>query len=536
MFLTLLSATILLVIYFIYISFFKTCLQYQKLGIPYVSPWKAIHNTLSVFTSSKPVIDIVKEVYNGFPDARYFGGVNFGKPSIYLRDIDLIKKITVKDFEHFADHSNFLAINPDEIFNKNLFSMKGAAWREMRATLSPAFTSAKMRNMFGFMNTCAQNFVNSFVKKNEDVIEVEMKDIVTKYTSDVIASVSFGVECNSVANPENEFYTMGTQLTNPSRNIFPKIILFAVAPALAKMFKMTVFPTQVTDFFRQIVQETIKIRQEKNIFRPDMIHLLLEARKGALVHENTNTSDGDTGFATVQESELGKQKKFMTTKLSDDDIAAQALAFFFGGFDTTASTICFMSYELAKNPDVQGKLQQEIDVVLETSNGKVTFEVLTRMKYLDQVISESLRKWTPGLQNDRLCIKDYVIEPERPNEKPYLIKKGDVVIVPTIGLHYDPQYFPNPEQFDPDRFSDENKKNIVPGSYIPFGNGPRNCIGSRFALLEVKTLFFHLLSKFDLVFTEKTILPMKLKTVGFSMKPDGGFQIGLKRRKCLGHQ
>nr|QZM07461.1 cytochrome P450 monooxygenase CYP9EK2 [Lasioderma serricorne] len=532
MFFALLFVTILFTIYFIYSSFLKTFIHYKNHGIPYVHPMKVLKNTVGIFTSKIVFIDVVRGLYNEFPDKRYFGGYQLGIPAIFVRDVELIKKITVKDFDHFLDHTNQFSPNAEDIFSKNLFSMKGTAWREMRATLSPAFTSSKMRNMFIFMNTCAENFVSHFHKKNQDLIEVEMREIITKFTSDVIASTAFGVECDSTDNPRNEFYRMGCELTDPNRVVLPKIVLFGLAPSIARFFNMSLFPKYVAKFFRRIVQETIKIRKEKNIYRPDMIHLLMEARKGALVHENTNTSDPDTGFATVQESEIGKQKKFMTTKLSDDDIAAQALIFFFAGFDTTASTMSFMSFELAKNPDIQKKLQEEIDDVLEMSQGKVTYEMITKMKYLDQVVSETLRKWTPGLQLDRLCIKDYVIEPENPDEKPYVIKKGDCVIIPVIGFHYDPQFFPNPEQFNPDRFSDENKKNIVPGSYIPFGNGPRNCIGSRFALLEVKTLFFHILSKFDLVFTEKTILPMKLKTVGFTMRPDGGFQIGLKRRKC----
>nr|QZM07472.1 cytochrome P450 monooxygenase CYP9EK3 [Lasioderma serricorne] len=526
MFFAILFASILFLILYIYTSVLKPFIEFKQLGVPFVNPLKAMKSTLDIMTSRVAFIDVIKETYNSFPEARYFGTFNFATPVLYIRDVELIKKITIKDFDYFTDHSNVLAPNSQDIFSKNLFSMKGAAWKEMRGTLSPAFTSSKMRNMFVFMNTCAENFVNHFVKKNEDLVEVEMRDILTKYTSDVIASASFGVECNSTENPENEFYRMGSHLTNPNKAMLPKIFLFGIAPKVAQIFNMSLFPKKVADFFRKIVQESIQIRKEKNIVRPDMIHLLMEARKGQLVHETT--SDTDTGFATVQESEIGKEKT--STKLSDEDIAAQAIAFFFAGFDTTASTMSFMAFELAKNPDVQEKLQQEIDDVLETSQGKVSYETITKMKYLDQVLSETLRKWTPGLQSDRLCVRNYIIPAEKPNEQPYWIKKGELVIIPNIGLHYDPQYFPNPDQFDPDRFSDENKKNIVPGSYIPFGSGPRNCIGSRFALLEIKVLFLHILSKFDLVFTEKTKLPLKLISVGFTMKPDGGFQLGLKKR------
>lgn len=93
------------------------------------------------------------------------------------------------------------------------------------------------------------------------------------------------------------------------------------------------------------------------------------------------------------------------------------------------------------------------------------------------VFAESLRKWPPIFQLDRVCVKEYVISPKNDGEKSLTIKKGTQIIFPSIGVHYDPNYFPHPEKFDPDRFNEENKLSIVHGSYMPFGVGPRNCIG-----------------------------------------------------------
>lgn len=97
-------------------------------------------------------------------------------------------------------------------------------------------------------------------------------------------------------------------------------------------------------------------------------------------------------------------------------------------------------------------------------------------------------------------------------------------------LHRDPKYFPNPEKFDPERFSDENKHKIVPFSYVPFGSGPRNCIASRFALLEIKTLFVYLLSKLDFIVIEKTQIPIKISKTQFNMATEKGIWLGMKPR------
>ncbi|KAJ8953898.1 hypothetical protein NQ318_019138 [Aromia moschata] len=153
------------------------------------------------------------------------------------------------------------------------------------------------------------------------------------------------------------------------------------------------------------------------------------------------------------------------------------------------------------------------------------------MKYMDMVVSETLRKWPNALAVDRVCTKPYTIEPTMPGEKPVHLEKGAVLFLPIFAVHRDPKNFPDPERFDPERFSDENKHNIKPYTYYPFGVGPRNCIGSRFALLETKAVFFHLLLHFQFVPVKKTMIPLQMSKKSFSVTFDGGLWIGFKRIK-----
>lgn len=203
----------------------------------------------------------------------------------------------------------------------------------------------------------------------------------------------------------------------------------------------------------------------------------MEARKGKLHQESSSGITEDTGFATAQESKDLKMKSSL--EITDDLITAQALIFFLAGLETSSSLLSFLSYELAKNPEIQKKLIEEVDKNISMSKTSISYEKLSKMKYLDQVVSEALRKWTPGFALSRCCTKEYTIPPKNENEIPLTINQGCFVMIPVIGIHYDPQYFENPDVFDPERFNDENKKNIVPGSYIPFGVGPRNCIGEQ---------------------------------------------------------
>jgi cytochrome P450 family 9 len=124
-------------------------------------------------------------------------------------------------------------------------------------------------------------------------------------------------------------------------------------------------------------------------------------------------------------------------------------------------------------------------------------------------------------------VKDYQFDYEG---KKFKIEKGQFFMIPIQGFHHDEKYFPEPEKFDPDRFSPENRHNIDPDTYLPFGVGPRNCIGSRFALMEVKTIFYYLLVNFKLIPNEKSQIPLQLLKKPIGLKTEKGIWISLQPR------
>lgn len=143
---------------------------------------------------------------------------------------------------------------------------------------------------------------------------------------------------------------------------------------------------------------------------------------------------------------------------------------------------------------------------------------------------ESLRKWPPFVIVGRECTKTYTIEPENPNETTLVIPKGMGVQIPTYAIHHDSKFFPEPEQFRPERFSAENREKLTSYTNLGFGQGPRSCIGSRFALLEIKILIFYLIHKFRLVITPKTQIPVKLSPkLTINIKPENGLWLGLEK-------
>ncbi|KAF2897584.1 hypothetical protein ILUMI_08592 [Ignelater luminosus] len=482
----------------------------------------------------KPYFELFQDFYEAFPNKRYNGIHQFLKPVLVVRDLELIKQITVKDFDHFTDHKQLITKDADPLMGRSLSALNGQSWRDMRATLSPFFTSGKIKNMFILLSECAEQFTEHFQKQGSrsTVIKAEMKDVFTRFANDAIASVAFGLQIDSLKERNNRFYLMGKDATTFAGFGILQFLLVSLNPVLMKLFNMTVLSKRVSTFFRHIVKESIQQREDEGLIRPDMIHLLMQARKGQLKYEDEHENNEDEGTAMFDKCPNPNEKveKRNSLELSLDDITAQALIFLFGGIETSATLTCFIAYELALHFDVQKRLQNEIDETLKECNGKITYDTLLRMKYLDMVVSETLRKWPPGVRLDRLCVKDYIIKPKYPDEKPLLIQKNQIVLIPFVGIHRDPKYFPNPDKFDPERFSECNKDKIKPISYMPFGLGPRSCIASRFALMENKLLIFHLLSRFSFVPVEETLIPVKLGVGTFSLMPDKGFWLGLQPR------
>jgi len=189
--------------------------------------------------------------------------------------------------------------------------------------------------------------------------------------------------------------------------------------------------------------------------------------------------------------------------LSENEILAQAIIFFLAGYETTASTLSFCTYELALNPDIQQKLYEEIMSSL-NSDGIVPYDTLAKMPYLDAVISETLRKYPPAL----ILTRETSVEYELANTGIKLYK-GQAVDIPVYSIHHSEEYYPNPEKFIPDRFLPENRDQIIPYTYLPFGAGPRNCIGMRFALTEAKLGLVSILQKYRFSRSPNTPVPLR---------------------------
>ncbi|XP_076301541.1 uncharacterized protein LOC143219416 [Lasioglossum baleicum] len=485
----------LLVYRFLWIS----TTSFEKRGIEHTKPWLIVGNMAPVLFRRQFYGDYLRNVYFKFRDLKYFGFYNLVAPIIVIRDPELITSIAVKNFDHFTDHIGFVNEEMDPLMGKNLFALRGDRWKEMRKLLSPAFTSAKMKSMFKLIVDCAER-TNAFISQDSKKGRAwDMQDLFRRYANDVVATTSFGIAVDSMKDPDNEFYKLGRESINFSTWVSLKMMMGRNFPTISRLLGITIFGSKPRKFFTKVVAETTRMREEKGIHRPDMIQLMMDSR------------DKD-----------GK-------RLTVDEMTNQAFIFFAAGFDTSALMMCIVAQMIATNSEVQSKVLLEVEEAhRKMAAAQPIYDVIKEMTYMDAVIDETLRIYPIASFLDRICVKEFELPPAKPGAKSVTVKPGESLWFLPTGLHHDPKYYKDPENFRPERFLNGE---VSANTYIPFGLGPRFCIGNRFAMMEAKILFCLLLKNCVLEPCEKTTVPLKFSKKSIMVLPPNGYWLNIRTKE-----
>lgn len=324
---------------------------------------------------------------------RIFGFFNFKSPAFYVTDIELIKQITIKNFDHFVNHDQFAGA--DTTLDQGLFFLNDQKWKDMRTTLSPIFTSSKMKMFYELLSVHSQQFVKFFEGKSKkgEKMNFDVLDVFSKFTADGISTALLGIEGDCMKN-ENSFVlkivkNLNNELTTPMANL--KFIFVTMLPKVYKFFKIRCLSEETYNFFRNVTIDMMDERDRKNISRPDVIQLLLQAKKGQLQKDKDNdVNDKElTNFAANIEYDVSDSKSKNVSQFDDEDWIGQGVLFFTAGFDTTSNLLQTISYELAQNPEIQRQLQEEIDSN-STNDKQISYETLHKMKFMDMVVTEGI--------------------------------------------------------------------------------------------------------------------------------------------------
>ncbi|CAH0549076.1 unnamed protein product [Brassicogethes aeneus] len=475
----LLLVTLVILVWF----YFKQSYSYWKnKKIPYMEPVFPYGNLDSLLPRGISIGLQSKKYFEEFKkrNLKYGGVYAVAAPMLVVNDLDIIKDILIKDFSHFSDRGIYNNPSSDKM-SSALFTQGGHKWKTMRSKFTPTFTSGKIKAMFDAMSSNAKNMIG-FLDGLENKEAVNIKYLAQGYTIDLIGSTVFGLECDSFKTPDTMFREMARKMLQVNFTLGANLCLAIYHPNLARKLGVYLIDKDVAKFFATVARDNVHYRESNNIRRPDLFQSLIDLK-------NLENAEESIGI---------------------DEVAAQTLSFFFAGFETSSSTIMFCLYELARNQEIQEKVREDVRKMVQKHDGEITYDGIKEMKYLGQVIDETLRMYPLVSTLTRVCTKNYQI-----HGTDDVIEKGTKILISAAGIHKDSDLWVNPHEFDPERFNDENKQNIHPCAYLPFGEGPKNCIGMRFGLLETKIGVATLLSNYRFHISPETKQPLEFEPQTF---------------------
>ncbi|EGT40587.1 CBN-CYP-13B2 protein [Caenorhabditis brenneri] len=474
------------VIFFVIVGYFIWKQTYWKrrgvngpFGIPFLGAFYELSDT------EKPRGFILNKWTKKFGSVfGYYEGVN---PVLVISDLDMLQELFIKKFNYFYARKTTNLIHgnlecPKEEPRVNLFAARGARWKRLRALATPVFSVKALKKVHETVDNSALCMLEH-LSKHENTSSFNIHEFYQEYTYDVISRLAMGQPYSEQFN--NEGVDIVKKIFLRSHRVLPWYIT-VMFPYFENAIKNWFFKHeacrggkvgQLLKYCEQSVHDRIKERAENDqlgIENPhnDFIDMFLDFY--------TDSEIKDTGFQSTIEK-----------KVSSEDIIGACFVFLLAGFDTTANALAYTSYLLAKNPAKMQLVQREIDSICLSEN--ISYDDVTKLRYLDAVIRESLRMYPVAwFACSRECVETTTLGK-------LVIDKGVKIEADVTALHRSKEIWgDNVNDFVPERWLESNasRHNM---SWIPFGAGPRQCVGMRLGMCEAKTALAHILRKYSIV-------------------------------------
>ncbi|KAL1513299.1 hypothetical protein ABEB36_002723 [Hypothenemus hampei] len=346
--------------------------------------------------------------------------------------------------------------------------------------LSPGFTSGKMKTLFHLIEQVNERLL-TYLDLKPDIATgqtLETQNLCRRFTLDNVALSAFGIDGQSFENDESDFMKLATSFIAPGTFALSMLQTF---PLASRLISLKVIPKKVEEALIQIVSDVLDHRNKSDIVANDFLQFI---------------------------SELGEKHQ-----LNYAEITGHAATFFEDGYETSALVISYVLFNLSRHPEIQQRLRSEILHTEKTSvTGKITYEHLGTMSYLNACIYESMRL-CPVLEHfTRVCKRPYTYKTA--NESPAHLKRmtvkidvGTVCIIPFGGFCHDRHYFEDPKEYKPERFLNDNSS--IKNVFHPFGGGHRICLGQRFGIMQVRMGVIQIIKNFQVSLSSQTKLPFE---------------------------
>uniref|UniRef100_A0A0M3HV14 Cytochrome P450 n=2 Tax=Ascaris TaxID=6251 RepID=A0A0M3HV14_ASCLU len=423
-------------------------------------------------------------------------GIQEGWESVLVvSDVDVMQDLFVRKFEQFYGRKNFPFVGDvDKEKDVHVFSARGLRWKRLRTLSNPTFSVNSLKKM----KSTVEDSVLVMLGYLEEHADVEKSFNIHPYyqqlTMDVIARVAMGQKGSQ------QFRSEYLDLV---KAIFgrPADQPFAIA--------IKVLPPIFTTVVRKLATLTAKMRGMPFIFLKEQIEDAVNERR-KLRSENGGKHEAADFIdlfldaeAEVDLTPTGYDKNNLKVekKLSPSEVVMQCFVFLLAGFDTTANSLAYASYCIAKNPHARRRVQEEIDAIC--AHSEVSYEQIQQLRYLDMVVKEALRLYPlAAFASSRTCMEATKLGDVE-------VEKGISVLADVFSVHYDKRIWgEDADEFRPERWEGIQRH---PLSWLPFGAGPRMCIGKRLAEMEEKLALVHILRKYDIIAAPDTEVWLFLK-------------------------
>ncbi|XP_015180015.1 PREDICTED: cytochrome P450 4C1-like isoform X2 [Polistes dominula] len=467
------------------IFLFHCYLKYRRVGrllrlIPGPKEYPIIGNIYHYYVDNDRLLEKLEEMNIKFyPIHKFWILTYYGVTLLNPDDIQVL----LSSNEYIE--KGILYRNLQHWLSTGLLISGGKKWHLRRKMLTPAFHFNILKHYCTNLIEESQNLVKYLKKEgNENPVVKDLRSFISQYTLNAICQTAMGTKLRGNSELENKYrdavHVYGSivayRMVRPWY-MYDTIFRFTKIGRLQKEVLKTLH-----SFSRNIIAERKRFHEQTN---------------GEYLKIFDNLDENDVFNEDLQyKKRLSMLDLLIAASWNDNQIDAEGIreevdTFMFEGHDTTASALTFALSLFAKHKDVQENIRDEVKTIMQEDDNNITISSLKKLSYLERCLKESLRLYPSVHFISRQISHDMQL-------KHYLIPSGSICEVMINYVHRNPEYWPNPNVFNPDRFLPENVKGRHPYSYIPFSAGPRNCIGQKLAMLELKLFVAFILYNFEL--------------------------------------
>jgi len=386
------------------------------------------------------------------------------------RDAEIAKHILRKNHRNYNKskiQTKFLS----KYVGKGLLTASGEYWLKQRRLIQPAFHREKLQKLVSIM----EGEIDKQLQTIQEDKKVDLYPIMNELAFHVVAKSLF-----NYATDDTTMYRL-QEIIEKLQDFIIREIRQPHKKWWYKVSGLVAKHMALVQESRDIINKVIDERRLSDEDHDDLLDMLLKAK-----YEEDGTS------------------------MTNEQLIDEILIFFVAGHETTANALTFTFHLIAKNPETLKKAVAEVDAI---DTALPPMEKLAKLSYVKTCVEEAMRLYPPAWITDRVAIEDDSFAGLN-------IEKGTMIGISFYELHRNEKYWKNPDDFVPERFSEENRKETA-GHYFPFGAGPRMCIGNGFALYEMMLSVYAMLKKYHIETDQKTvkIAPLiTLKPIGVTLK------------------